>query len=825
MLQRQFRLTPALLCSLNAFIFAPTSCALDPGREISQAHLDYWGQKQGFPGGSVNAIAQTLDGYLWIGAQNGLVRFDGQRFTLFSRQSAPSFPEEPVLGLRSDLTGGLWIRLHSPGLFRFHDGSFQPMLPGASDIAGVTALGTGVRGDVLLARFGDPLRFDGGLMSHLLQSGGPNQLTISIEETSDKVLWIGTRDSGLLGYRDGTLFSLDRLPDRKVNCLLRGRKGSLWIGTDSGLTLWTGSELRRPKMPPSLSHIQVLSLASDRDGNVWIGTAKGLARLTDHGEVSEESFAAVQTSPVNSLFEDREGNLWVGRSNGIERYRDAVFQSYPTGVGHESDNYGPLCTDAGGRLWFGPSTGGLSWLRSTEKHTLFQAGLPNDVVYSIECGPGGLWVGRQKGGLTHLVEGRQRFKAENFTTRNGLAKGPVYVVYRSRDGSVWAGTANGGVSRLEKGRITTYTTRNGLASNAITAIQQTRDGTMWVATLDGLMSFANGIWQVHSGDSGLPPARINCLFVDANDVLWIGTEAGLAFSKDGRTVTSPRLPEILQGNIFGIVDDGLGYLWLTADHYLLRASRAALMAADVQAEQLRQFDIPDGLPGIDGVRRHHSVVKDGTSRIWFSLQGGIAVVNPARIPSRSPPALLHVEEVDVNGRSISTRMFLRLKPNQQRVEFRYIGLSFSAPENVQYRYRLDGFDHEWAAASPSTRAVYTNLSPGTYCFRVISSNSEGIWNSAEAKFSFQIDPYIWQTFWFRSAALLLASAGLVGIYRFRLHQLTTQLNARFEERLAERTRIARELHDTLLQSLHMARKRGSIKRRNSVVGNNARAKK
>ena len=772
--------------------FLPAAQGLDPNRALSQYIRDQWNEENGFPGGAVNAIAE-FDGYLWIGAEKGLVRFDGKNFQLFNHANSSVFPSSPVLGLAADGDGNLWIRLQSPALLRYRDGVFQDWIPDMKPENGVTAMGRGVHNDILLARDGHPSRIKGGRFEPIpIGKGDGRRLIISVADTADGTVWIGTRDTGLFFLRDGQDFRAAGLPDRKVNCLLAGRETELWAGTDAGLVRWNGANVSADGVPDSLRKVQTLSLVRDRDHNVWAGTATGLVRIDQRG-----AFAAhAGTAPVNALFEDREGNLWVGGTQGIERYRDNLFlTSAAPGEG------GPLYADDSGRVWVGSSRGGLSYWRDGERKQVAPAGLNNDVVYSIDGGPGELWIGRQRGGLTRLRTSGAAIAAETYTPSKGLAAGSVYAVHRNHDGTVWAGTLGGGVSRIRAGRVTTYTTADGLPSNTISAIEEGSNGTMWFATPNGLASLADGHWRVYSSQQGLPPGRIQCLTSDTGGVLWIGTGAGLAYLRDDRVQTPHQLPEALLDEVLGIAADRTGGLWIVTAKQVLRASRGHLLDASSGPIDLREFGVADGISSTQGVRRHRSVVADPAGRIWFALQHGIAVADPARLQNRSVPAIVHVQSVSADGNPLSTSGLLRIPAARQRITFSYIGLSLSVPDRVQFRYRLDNFDHDWSPPVHARETVYTNLSPGSYRFRVIASNSEGIWNSAEAAVNLQVTPAFWQTWWFRLSVATALAFSVFAAYRMRMHRLTTQLNLRFEERLAERTRIAQDLHDTLLQGL------------------------
>ena len=782
---------------LVAVWVSPAALALDPNRLPEQYVRNQWTQAQGYPGGAVNALAQTPDGYLWIGGVNGLVRFDGLNFSLFNHANTEKLPASPVVGLTTDPAGDLWIHMQTTAVLRYRQGVFEPM----TEATGVTAMGPGKNGEVLLVRTSDPLRYRDRKFEHFaMDPDYVRFLVISIAETLDGRVWMGTRDYGLFSVLNGKGETSRGVPDRKVNCLLPAGGNSMWVGTDRGLAKWDGSALSQNGVPPALRSEQVLAMRRDRDSNIWLGTGHGLMRLTAQGAFSLDRATTSQPEAVSALLEDREGNLWIGDTQGIERLRDNTFFSYPTVKGNSEYN-GPVYVDQAQRTWYGPSTAGLFWLRGTERGEVTSAGLDKDVVYSITGGGDEVWVGRQHGGLTRLRYQDAAWTAKTYTAADGLANGSVYTVHRSGDGSVWAGTLGGGTSRIGTGGITTYTTANGLASNTVSAIEGGSDGTVWFATASGLTAFAGNRWRVYTSQDGLPPARINCLFADSTGILWIGTDLGLVFARNGHIQVPRNAPEALQEEVLAISRDRRGDLWLATDKRILRASGAAILDDRTQSMTIREFGPADGLTTTEGVRRDRSVTQDSGGRIWFSLRPGLAVVDPARLANDSVPALLEMEPMTADGRVMGTGQPIRIPTSTQRVRFAYLALSLSVPERVQYRYRLDPFEHAWNEPVAGRDTSYTNLGPGTYRFRVIASNSQGIWNSSEASVSFEVVPAVWQTLWFQSVIVAGCALSGVAIYRLRLRRVTEQLRIRSDERVAERTRIAQELHDTLLQGL------------------------
>ncbi len=780
----------------------PAAQALDPNRNISQYIHDSWSAEQGFPGGVVYAIAQTTDGYLWIGAENGLVRFDGLGFHLYNHSNTPELPTGPVLGLTADREGSLWIKVQSQGLLRYRNGVFQAELENPSGPPNVvTAMGLTGHRDLLVSRFNGPLRYTGGKPVSLASlAEWKNLLVISIAETGDGRVWMGTRDAGLFYLNDGRVSRVAAgLPDQKINSLLPAGGRDLWVGTDAGLVRWNGTELTREGTPHALERVQILALARDRDSNIWVASAQGLSRIT-----GDSVSLALQRGPppggeVVALFEDREGSLWVGNSRGIERFRDTLFLTYdPSGISR-SENYGPLYADTGGHTWFAPSSGGLFRLRGETPERISNAGLGTDVVYSISGSNDDVWVARQRGGLTHLHPQGSTLAAETYTARDGLAQDTVYTVHRNRDGTVWAGSLSGGASRFQNGHFTTYTTAEGLASNTISAIEEGSDGTMWFATPNGLSELKNDHWKLYTGRDGMPPGGVNSLLEDSTGVLWIGTASGIAFLSSGRVQAPADVPESLREPVFGMLEDSNNRLWITTSNHVLRVNRDRLLGGAIHDADLREFGIDDGLRGGGGVNRSRSVVRDPLGRIWFSLHGGMFVVDPARSTGSSVPAPVYIQSISADGTMLDLRGSLKIPAERRRITFSYIGLSLSTPDRIRYRYMLEGFDHAWSEPIAARDAVYTNLGHGPYRFRVMARNPEGLWNTEGASLAFEIEPAFWQAGWFQLSVILGAGAAALALYRYRLRLLTRQLSVRFEERLVERTRIAQELHDTLLQ--------------------------
>ncbi|HMJ21679.1 MAG TPA: ATP-binding protein, partial [Terriglobales bacterium] len=385
-----------------------------------------------------------------------------------------------------------------------------------------------------------------------------------------------------------------------------------------------------------------------------------------------------------------------------------------------------------------------------------------------------VWVGRQRGGLTRLQIRSGAIASQSYTEANGLAQNSAYAVYETRDGSVWAGTLNGGVSKFKDGHFTTYATTNGLASNTVLSILETRDGAMWFATPRGLSSFSNGQWRTYTTVEGLPSPEVNCLFEDSSGTLWSGTSAGLAFFAANHFQAPHESPNVLREQVVGMAEDKSGRFWIATSDHVLRVPRDKLLSGVVKAVDVREYDHADGLESTEGVKRSQSVVSDSAGRLWFSLRSGLSVVNSSQITDYSVPALPHIEAITADNNPVNHGGSVRIPPSPKRITFEYAGLSLAVPGRIRFRYFLEGFDSRWSQPVAAREAVYTNLGPGSYRFRLIASNSEGLWNGPEAAISFNVAPAYYQTYWFLLSCVAVFIALLWALYRWRIHQLRGQ---------------------------------------------------
>jgi PAS domain S-box-containing protein len=739
--------------------------ALDPYRLPSQYVREQWTIEARFPGGAVNGIAQTADGYLWIGTDRGLMRFDGFNFRPLSFASIATASNVPILQLVTDGGGRLWVRPEGGYLVRQRDGKFESVRYGQGAI---TTLSKDNRGGVLDSDLEQgTFRFTADDVQKLGPTSPP---VISMAETADGKVWLGTLGDGLFFLTGGRATNVNAgLPDRKINSLLPIGE-ELWVGTDTGLYHGNDKGFRRLELPSFLGNVQVLSILRDHDSNIWVGTTRGLLRINGKGILFSEENELRGDGGITVLFEDREGNLWIGGARGLGRIRDSAFVTYSSVSDRRFEHNGPVYVDPEGRTWFAPAQGGLYVVENGRVQPVTSIP-PNEVVYSISGREDEVWAGRQRGGLTRLRFRNGAIASQSYTKINGLAQNSVYAVYESRDSSVWAGTLNGGVSKFKDGRFTTYMTINGLASNTVSSILETRDGAMWFATPAGLSSFSNGQWRTYTTAKGLPSPEVNCLFEDSSGTLWSGTSAGLASFASGHFQVPRELPDVLREQILGMADDESGRFWIATSHHVLRVPRDKLLSGVVKAIDIREYDQADGLESTEGVKRSQSVVSDSAGRIWFSLSSGLSVVNPSQINVNSVPALPHIEAITADDNIASLASLVQIPPSPRRITFEYTGLSLAVPGRIHFRYLLEGFDRSWSQPVAAREAVYTNLGPGSYRFRLVASNSEGLWNGPEAAIALNVAPAYYQTYWFRSSCVAAFLVFLWGLHQLRVQQL------------------------------------------------------
>jgi signal transduction histidine kinase/ligand-binding sensor domain-containing protein len=773
---------------------ARSAAALEPSTSLANYGKQAWAMENGLPQNTVQALAQTKDGFLWLGTEAGLVRFDGVEFQTYDRNSnpgltGPALPGNDIRCLLASADGALWIGTNV-GLARWKDGAAKTFttedgLPG-NGILVVDEFENGTikvyteQGPALLE--GDRFKavsskimaspnahfvpgtdseapgFWSGMPGGISIAGGPNELDFLQGEPNARVI------AQLTPGHD--------LPGSRIQAALVDREGALWIGTNAGLVRWLNGKVERFPETNPLATASILALMEDREGDLWIGTETGgMDVLRDQRFRTIDARDGLNSDGITTVVEDADGTLWAGtqedglntlsRDEATDSWR--VARSFSVKNGLASNVILSLAAAPNDDLWVG-TPDGLSRIRENQVETFSSAdGLPDDFIRSLLVdADGSLWIGTRRG-LTHWQMGKSGSGSgagmKTYTHASGLGSDLVGAMARDKNGDLWVATL-AGLSRLHGGTISNFTTANGLSSNVVTALLARADGTLLIGT------------ENHGWDT------------------WDGNK----FS---------RAPQngLEQATIHAILDDGSGHLWFATGDGIARGDCDEMGGASraMSCSQWMEFGAADGLHSREtATNSHPSAWRSRSGRLWFATAKGLVEADPAHFPVNTlppPVALERLQVDDVTQPLGGAGSGLRVAAGHVHFEFDYAGLSFVAPQKVRYRYMLEGFDHGWTDAGTRRAAYYTNIPPGKYTFRVQAANNDGLWNTTGAALSFELRPHFYQTIWFYILLLAVVAAVVVLLLRLRLRRAERE----FKAVLGERSRIAREIHDTLAQ--------------------------
>ncbi len=787
LLPRMIRLaTAATLLGLAA-----SAGALEPSTSLANYGRQAWAMENGLPQNTVRALAQTQDGFLWLGTEAGLVRFDGVEFQTYDRNSVPALPGNDVRCLLATRDGALWIGTGA-GLARWKDGASRTF-----------TTQDGLPGDGILALEETP---DGQLL--VSTDIGPAELSVEHFSAVTVDEFLAAR-----GNRPRT-GSKVKLPKDAIVYSLPMNQAEYAIASRSTLLVFRDDTMiARLTVGAEISGSRIQTLFADRENALWIGTNAGLVRWVN-GRVDRFPVTdPLATASILTVMEDREGNLWVGtETSGLDILRDQRFHTLDTRDGLTSDRITTVVEDSSGTLWAGTREDGLNALRREEisegwrvaRSLTVKDGLASNVILSLAAAPNGdLWVGTPDG--LSRIRGN---KVDTFTSADGLPDDFVRSLLIDTDGSLWIGTRRG-LAHWAQGKngsgslagMRTYTQKNGLGSDLVGAMARDTRGDLWVATLAGLSRLRGDTISNFTTTNGLSSNVVTALLPRADGTLLIGTQGHGWDAWDGNKFSAATQNGLEQTTIHAILDDGSGHLWFATGNGIARCdcNEMAGTGATGTCSHWMEFGTADGLRSREtATNSHPSAWRSRNGQLWFATPRGLVEVAPAHFPVNtiSPPVVVEKLLVDDVAQPLhGAGSWLRVSAGRVHFEFDYAGLSFVAPQKVRYRYMLEGFDHGWTDAGTRRAAYYTNIPPGKYTFRVQAANNDGIWNTTGAAFSFELRPHFYQTLWFY-ALLLLA---LVGAVLLMLKRRLYVAEREFKAVLSERSRIAREIHDTLAQ--------------------------
>ena len=793
------RLIPFFLLLLGG---STSVLALDSRRELSQFSHDVWLTENGLPQNTVHSIAQTRDGYIWIGTEEGLARFDGVKFTVFDKQNTPQLKSNYIRALLADRQGALWIGT-AEGLVRMLDGKFTLFttnegLPSNT----IQAVFEDREGNLWVATAtGLGLFKSGGLTTFTTKErliGGSIQ---ALFEDAEGALWIAT-PYGVGRVKDGAFTNYtvrDGLGSNTVRAIQQDRDGRLWFGSLGGLTSFSGGRFTTYTTRDGLPNDRIISLHASRDGGLLVGTAGGFCRFTDGRFTGFNSGEALSTSTILSLLEDLEGNLWIGtESGGVNLLKDTKFTTYTARNGLSNDVIKSIYEDRQGNTWIGTDGGGLNLLKDgkVSVYTTRDGLSSNFVLALFGDSAGNLWAGTPEG-LNRINQG----KFTVYTAADGLANNDVRSITADGAGNLWIGT-RGGLTRMKDGVFKTFTEVDGLPNDLIATIYEDAKGNLWIGTFGGLSKLANEEFTTLTTRDGLSSDAVISLYEDSDGTLWIGTNGGgLNRMKDGKLTAYTTSNGLLDDVVYRIMEDGRNNLWLSCRKGIFHIDKKELdefaggritsiapvaygTADGMMTRECSGGGDPAGWKGRDG-------------KLWFPTIKGVAMIDPERIKTNAQPPPVVIEQIRIDDQTFAPSGRIELPAGTTRFDLYYTAPSFVAPEKVRFKYKLEGFDEDWIDSGTRRIAYYTNLRPGAYTFRVIASNNDGVWNETGATFGLYLKPYFYQTYWFY--AVLLLGLALLAWLLFRLR--VRSMRAQFGAVLAERTRIAREIHDNLAQEM------------------------
>jgi signal transduction histidine kinase/ligand-binding sensor domain-containing protein len=817
----------ALMLASSATLGAQASRPLSAPPEFA---IDQWTTEHGLPQNSVNAIIQAPDGYLWIGTFGGLARFDGTRFRLMERTDSAGRHVDRVLSLAMGMDSALWIGTES-GLLRFKDGDYQVYtsadgLPEEEirdlhiDGSGKVWIGMGAGGLAWSA--------DGTLRNVREAAGAPVGDVISIVGDADGTVWVNTGD-GVLAIPNGDAAAAywhDSPAEGSAELLLHDRVGDYWFSLPRGTARVSGGAVRVFDVRGGSIMVQ------EPGGGYWVGTVNDGVSFFH----ASDGAAGAHRYPlpdgrlgfrVQSALVDGDGSVWLGTdADGLLRARRNLFTTYTSEHGLSHDVATAVFEDASGTVWVGTNCGGVNAI-DPERRTVrvFNPRSPGDpdgdpCVFALAEGPGAtMWQGSYGRGVTGLPwtgdAPRERI--------TGLRDSVVLALFTARDGTIWVGTRTGGLAAVEDGTVrTTYTTADGLAHNSVRTIYQSRDGALWIGTIEGLSRFSDGRFTTFTAVDGLAAEHVRAIHEDRDGTLWIGTYGGgLNRFRDGEFRPITRLDGLGDDVVSAILEDDADNFWMSGNRGIYRVSRHQLNAfADGRLERVHSvlYGRADGLrnPETNGGFQPAGW-KDSRGILWFPTVEGVASVDPARMQADGRAPSVAVEEVIVDGVSRLPTAAVVVGPGRPNLQFRYAGLSLSAPEHVQFSYRLEGFDNAWVEAGTRRVAYYPRLPAGAYVFAVRAANRDGVWGDAAAELRLRVVSRYWSTWWFRlgtAIGLLGLGAGLLR-RREAIAREDRAAKDEFSRRLIEsqeheRRRLAGELHDGLGQELLIVRNRALL---------------
>lgn len=773
--------------------------ALDPSRKLSQFTYKNWDHRQGLPQITVKALLQDHQGYLWIGTQEGLVRFDGVEMQVIDRQNTPSLRSDYVNHLFQDQDRQIWVasRRH---LFRIINGRPVIFDPASNHPKQMTwCFAQRPDGSVHVGGQGGVWVFRDGQFHREPGLGMLNELTVTHMLFDDSTLLLGT-NMGLYQW-DKDQEALKRITDQKVTALYREKAGASWLGTEHGLYSISKKNGGYSQGTQYFQDQIIQAMMRDDEGTLWVGTSKGLVRISDKVGSAEAPLNR-KTINVLSILQDLEGNIWVGaQASGLHMFREGTVVPLGGPEGLPPYSIRSILQTREGRYWFASQVG-VGVMDGRHEVSLIDEsnGLPdNDSKCLYEDHSGNIWVGMNSGGLVKISKGTI---VETYNTENGLLSNTIRTIRQDSKNRILACTQGGGLAIIGQGKVTNLTTKDGLKSLEIySAIEY--ENQLWVGHRgDGVVVFTEKGPQTIDQKDGLIGKTIFGFYEDEDQSLWIFTESGLTRYKHGKFKTVSSKHGLGNALVYTMINDQKGGLWMSCNQAIFRVPEQEMYDfMDGKRDMItsRMFGSDDGMRSPEcNFGGTGSGLLDNQGQVWFPTIAGLVYLNPTKAMehSRSPPVL--TESVLIDDTRYEGSLPSVVGPGLKRLAINYNGLYFAQPHQLHFQFRLEGFDPDWENAGNQRQAVYTNLPPKSYSFQLRSRVGDGTWK-AGPRWTFEVKPYYHQRPIFWAFILLLTIVAAHSFYRYRL-ALHTRRENRLERLVAYRTQELQKLNSRLLRT-------------------------
>ena len=753
--------SPYIWGALVLCLAASRCLALDPEKTLFQYNCRTWTRQNGLPAGGVNAIAQTADGYLWLGTTGGLVSFDGIEFKSLGLSNLQS---QIITSLSSSKSGGLWLGMEL-GSFAYCGGqniAYQGSAAWGGVNLNVHSILETSDGAVWLAAETQLARLS---REHLFQTFGSNDTTALMQDSKGRI-WIGTAHRGLFWWENGALtqFPGHDVDAQEIRALAEDRNGQIWIGTDWGPLHYDSNFVRKDFAFP---WYPTRALLVDREGTLWMGTTgSGLIKYQNGTTTALRKQDGLADDNVTALAEDQEGNLWVGTQDGLSQFTDVKIPTFTKTEGIPAEVVVDVSASRRGGLWLATGNG-FAYFDGKGQSTTTLLGLTNEYVNRIFEG---------KNGDVYVINGYKDI--EIFRGGKEIARHPNNnwpSAFGEDETSVVASVGKN-LFRVGANDFSSFQFAGGRDPELgwIFNIATGRDGCLWLATDAGICRIKDGVFKLWTSTNGLPENHVVCISEDNQGVVWAGLTKGIARLQNGRIASATRDQGLFDNIIHSILPDNHGHIWIDSSRgFFSFATRDFDEFASGKTNRLICADYT-GLDGVKSSERLYQKESGCTTldgRIWFPTSAGIAMVDPGRVNTKRVPPCIYIQSTRADGKELKPGE-TTAGPGKGNLEFQYAGLSYAAPQRIHYRYMLKGYDGEWVDAGMRRSAFYTNLKPGRYQFLVQACNEDGVWSAAAASVAVELLPHFYQTAWFIICLVAAAIAVLSALYTWRLRHLT-----------------------------------------------------